>query len=249
MLFQNNPAMEKRAETGEMMSNRKQGSREGLVTATVAKLRDMIVAQPPEAQIGSLPDLATALGVGIVTVQQAARVLEHEGFLQVRRGPGGGYYGTRPAAEGLSRAISGFLALHHSSHPEAIDIITLLDCELMAAAARSTHEGLRSELAALIGSIDNRNTAQQRSEFDQRVLDILYKMVDRPLMELLSRVAVHHYAEYPHGPVYGGSKGKQRWKRDKRAIISAILDGDPERARFEAQRRRREIMRQLDAII
>ncbi|KQM13362.1 FadR/GntR family transcriptional regulator [Novosphingobium sp. Leaf2] len=231
------------------MSIRKHNSREGLVNAAVARLREMILAQPPEAQIGSLPDLAKVLGVGIVTVQQAARVLEHEGFLQVRRGPGGGYYGTRPAAEGLSRAISGFLALHHSAHPEAIDIITLLDCELMAAAARGTDEALLGQLAALAESIGERNTARQRGDFDQRMLDILYLLVDRPLMELLSRVAVHHYAEYPRGPVYGGKEGTLRWQRERRAIIAAILDGDPERARFEAQRRRREIMQRLDASI
>lgn len=231
------------------MSSRKRNSREGLVTATVAKLRDMIVAHPPQAQIGSLPDLAAALGVGIVTVQQAARVLEHEGFLQVRRGPGGGYYGTRPGAEGLSRAISGFLAMHQSAHPEAMDIITLLDCELMAAAARAKNDALKTELATLGSSIDDRNSARQRGAFDQSMLDILYQMVDRPLMELLSRMAVHHYAEYPRSPVYGGNEGKQRWKRERRGIISAILDGDPERARFEAQRRRREILRQLDAVV
>lgn len=229
------------------MSIRNRNSREGLVDTAVVKLRDMIIAQPPETQIGSLPDLAKALGVGIVTVQQAARVLEHEGFLKVKRGPGGGYYGTRPEAEGLSRAISSFLALHQSAHPEAIDIITLLDCELMAAAAGATDEALRQDLAALLGTVDDRNTARQRGAFDQSMLDILYLMVDRPLMELLSRVAVHHYAEYPRGPVYGGDDGKQRWKRERRAIISAILEGDPERARFEAWRRRREIMRQLNA--
>lgn len=231
------------------MSSPKQSNREGLVTAAVAKLREMIVAQPPETQIGSLPELAKALGVGIVTVQQAARVLEHEGFLKVRRGPGGGYYGTRPDAEGLSQAISGFLALHQSAHPEAIDIITLLDCELMAAAARSTDEALRADLAQLVQSVDEKETARQRGEFDQRMLDILYLMVDRPLMELLSRVAVHHYADYPRGPVYGGVDGKERWKRERRAIIGAILDGDAERARFEGYRRRREIMRRLDVAV
>jgi len=217
------------------------------VKAAVAELRERILAQPAETQIGSLPELAKALGVGTVTVQQAARVLEHEGFLQVRRGPGGGYFGTRPDAEGLSRAISGFLALRQSPHPEAVDIITLLDCELMAAAACSDDEALRLELGALAETVDSRDTAPQRAAFDQAMLDILYLMVDRPLMELLSRVAVHHYAEYPRAPVYGGLAGKQRWKREKRGIIGAILDRDPERARFEAQRRRREIMRRLTA--
>jgi GntR family transcriptional repressor for pyruvate dehydrogenase complex len=228
------------------MSIRKQTTKEGLVSAAVANLRKMIMAQPPGEQIGSLPDVARALGVGVVTVQQAARVLEHEGFLKVRRGHGGGYYGARPDAEGLSQAISGFLALRHSAHPEAIDIITLLDCELMAAAARTKADAARDKLRVLVGTIDDCNTAHQRAVFDQSMLDILYVMVDRPLMELLSRVAVHHYAEYPRGPIYSGAEGKLRWKQEKRGIISAILDGDGERAWFEARRRRRAIMSQLD---
>lgn len=231
------------------MSSRKQASKEGLVSATVANLRKMIIAQPSGEQIGSLPDVAKALGVGVVTVQQAARVLEHEGFLKVRRGHGGGYYGSRPDAEGLSQAISGFLAVHRSAHPEAIDIITLLDCELMAAAARAVDDASRSKLGELLDSVEGCNTARERAVFDQALLDILYLMVDRPLMELLSRVAVHHYAEYPRGPIYGGTEGKRRWKAEKRGIIGAILAGDPERAWFEARRRRREIMRQLGAEI
>ena len=226
------------------MSSRR-NSRDGLVASAVARLREKILSQPPTTQIGSLPDLAKELGVGIVTVQQAARVLEHEGFLKVRRGPGGGYYGARPDAEALSHAISGFLAYHQSSHPESIDIITLLDCELMAAAAEAEAPDLRQQLVALAETIDSRNSARERGLFDQAMLDILYLMVDRPLMELLSRMAVHHYAEYPRGPVYGGDEGRQRWKRERRAIIAAIVDRDPERARFEARRRRAGIMRQL----
>ncbi|HMO67746.1 MAG TPA: GntR family transcriptional regulator, partial [Novosphingobium sp.] len=64
--------------------------RKGLVPETAARLREIIFAHEAGEQIGSLPELAKALGVGIVTVQQAARVLEHEGLLEVRRGPGGG---------------------------------------------------------------------------------------------------------------------------------------------------------------
>lgn len=225
------------------MSSRR-NSRDGLVACAITKLRQMIVAQPPKTQIGSLPDLAKELGVGIVTVQQAARVLEHEGFLQVRRGPGGGYFGARPDAEAVSHAISGFLAYHQSSHPEAIDVITLLDCELMAAAAQVDNADLRQQLVALAETVDARDSAGERGLFDQAMRDILYLMVDRPLMELLSRMAVHHYAEYPRN-VYGGDEGRQRWKRERRAIIAAIVDGDPERARFEAARRRMGIMRQF----
>src|SRR3546814_16828914 len=72
----------------------------------------MILDCEPDTQIGSLPEIAQTLGVGIVTVQQAARILEHEGLLAVRRGPGGGYYGKRPDAGALQRALAAYMRVH-----------------------------------------------------------------------------------------------------------------------------------------
>jgi GntR family transcriptional repressor for pyruvate dehydrogenase complex len=66
-----------------------------LVHTAAERLRDLLFAVPADTRLGALPELARKLGVGIVTVQQAARILEHEGLLEVRRGPGGVYYGTR----------------------------------------------------------------------------------------------------------------------------------------------------------
>jgi len=40
-----------------------------LVSATADKMRDSILTQAPDALIGSLPELAQLLGVGIATVQ------------------------------------------------------------------------------------------------------------------------------------------------------------------------------------
>ncbi len=66
-----------------------------LIVRTTAVLRERIFAVAEGERIGSLHELARSLEVGIVTLQQVARVLEHEGLLEVRRGPGGGYYGAR----------------------------------------------------------------------------------------------------------------------------------------------------------
>src|SRR3984893_457690 len=120
---------------GGVMGGTHKNSRKGLVKVTAAKMREMILANEPDAPLGSLREMSKGLGVGIVTIQQAARVLEHEGLLQVRRGPGGGYYGTRPDEAALGRLISGFLLVHRSQYHEAIDIVTLLDCEMLPAAA------------------------------------------------------------------------------------------------------------------
>src|SRR5689334_15151938 len=89
-------------------------TRARLVQDTATSMRELILAREPGACIGSLRELANTLGVGIVTIQQAARVLEHEGLLAVRRGQNGGYYGMRPDEAALARAMSGFLLVHRS---------------------------------------------------------------------------------------------------------------------------------------
>ncbi|HEX7856941.1 MAG TPA: FCD domain-containing protein [Sphingobium sp.] len=220
-------------------------SKEGLVAVAVTKMKDMVLAQEPDTQIGSLPEIARALGVGVVTVQQAARVLEHEGFLKVRRGNGGGYYGARPNAASLGRAIAGFLQINQSHEREAIEIMTLLDCDLIPAAALATDQALRARLRSHAQHIDACDTAEQRATFEQEMQDIIYKMVDRPLMEMLARVTMQHHASASRFPVYIGTEGTERWKRERHSIIDAILRGDPALARFEAQRRREDILQRL----
>src|SRR5246127_1001735 len=99
--------------------------RRQIVQAAAAKLRDVILAREPGTQIGSLNEVAELLGVGIVTVQQAARILEHEGLLAVRRGPGGGYYGTRPDEAALERSMTAFMRSYPTSFEEALNITSL----------------------------------------------------------------------------------------------------------------------------
>src|ERR1700689_783606 len=120
-----------------------------LVQAAAAKLRDVILAREPGAQIGSLNEVAELLGVGIVTVQQAARILEHEGLLAVRRGPGGGYYGTRPDEAALERSVVAYLRAHGSGYREAAEVMTLLRAELISAAAGCRDPELCGALSVL----------------------------------------------------------------------------------------------------
>ena len=210
-----------------------------LVPAAAAKLRDLILAREPGAQIGSLTEVAQLLGVGIVTVQQAARVLEHEGLLAVRRGPGGGYYGTRPDEAALERAFAAYLRVHGFGHRESQEMLALLDCEIMPAAARCPDEQLREAMRALIARIDLCDTTDQRAAFETELRDLLFKMVARPLIELLCRVTLRLYVHPPSVLFFPGPEGIATWKAGRRHILQAVLERDEDLARFEAERYRR----------
>ena len=218
-----------------------------LVRSTAERMRDLILDQEPDTQIGSLPELARQLGVGIVTVQQAARVLEHEGLLAVRRGPGGGYYGIRPDAAALERAVAAYLRVRGSDAYEALEMMTLVDCELMPIAARCADAALQVELCALAARIDGCVTGAQRIAFEDDLHDLLFRMVDRPLMELLARVAMGYYRSGPIPTIFEGEAGLNAWRQWRHQIIAAILARDPELAHFEAKRHRRLLLDRLDA--
>jgi GntR family transcriptional repressor for pyruvate dehydrogenase complex len=221
-------------------------SQEGLVAMAVTSMRQLVLGQEPETQLGSLPDIAKKVGVGVVTIRQAARVLEHEGFLKVRRGNNGGFYGTRPNAAALGRAVAGFMEVSRTHEREAIEITTLLDCDLMAAAAVSTDEELRDSLQELGGQIATCDTAEQRATFVQDMHEVIFKMVDRPLMEMMVRMAMQHQTNRSGSPIYSGADAIECWKQQRRGIIDAILRRDAGLARFEAQRRRDYVLQQTE---
>lgn len=238
----------RKSDAGVQGRKRKAGARiekRQLVQTIAAKLRDMILACAPDTQIGSLNEIARMHDVGIVTVQQAARILEHEGLLTVRRGPGGGYYGTRPDEAALERAVAAYMRVHGSSLKESMAISTLLDCEMAPAAARCADKTLRAELGALCARIDDCDTEEKRVAFENDFHGLLFKMDPRPLFELLARVATQFYKTHRLPPLFAGKDGVAAWKTGRRQLLEAILKHDEALARFEAERHRQDVLARM----
>lgn len=222
--------------------------RANLVSATAEVLRDHIFAAPPGTLLGSLHELARGLEVGIVTLQQAARVLEHEGLLEVRRGPGGGYYGARPDDAALERALDAYLRVHPATYEEALDMTSLLFNELVAAAAGCTDAEPLAQLRALRERLDACDSEAGLGRFEIEFQDLLFRMVRRPLFEMLTRVTLHFAASRPGPAVHALSHDSASWKAGRHRIIAAILANDAALARFEADRgNRAAIVRHLRA--
>lgn len=214
-----------------------------LVQDTAEKLRDLIFQQEPGTQIGSLNEVAEQLGVGIVTVQQAARILEHEGLLAVKRGPGGGYYGARPDAAALERAFGTYMRLHNIGYREAFEMTVLLDCDIIEAAAQSQDSSAQEKISALMEQLERCETADDRIEFEVDLRETLFQIVERPLLELLARVAMQLYKTGSSPMVFANQVGLTEWKQGRQRILHAILQQDADLAYFEAERFRRLTLR------
>ena len=216
--------------------------RRNLVGTTADRLRDMVFAAEPDSLIGSLQDLAKALEVGIVTIQQAARVLEHEGLLDARRGPGGGYYGRRPNSAALERSIAAYLRSNPTSFEEAVNITSLLFNELVPAAADCPDAALRDELGQLSRRLETCDTADDCGRFESDFQDLLFRMVDWPLFKLLTVVTLRVGVTKAGRLLREGEEAVANWKAGRQRIISAILRSDRELARFEADRSNRRVV-------
>jgi GntR family transcriptional repressor for pyruvate dehydrogenase complex len=218
-----------------------------LVQQTTEALREIVLSREPETRIGSLTQVAQTLGVGIVTVQQVARILEHEGLLAVRRGPGGGYYGIRPDEAALQRSLAVYMRVHGYGYREALETVTLLDCEIIPAAALCRNADLRKAMAALGKRLDVCDSVDERDACESELRRLLYKMVSRPLIEFLTGVTGNLYKREPIDPVFPGDEGVSAWRESKRRIVQAILAGDEELSRFEAERYRQLVLTRLHA--
>ena len=232
-------------ESGSMSEAAARLPRRQLVQAAAAKLRELILEREPGAQIGSLNEVAQLLGVGVVTVQQAARVLEHEGLLAVRRGPGGGYYGTRPDEAALERAFAAYLRVHGFGSFESLRIMSLLDCDIVPAAARCTDESRREAVRDLLARVDRCDSVELRVTFETDLRNLLLQMVAWPLVELLCRVTARLQNNPRTVLLLAHEDDIAAWKTGRRRILEAILNQDPELAEFEAERFRRLVLSKL----
>jgi GntR family transcriptional regulator, transcriptional repressor for pyruvate dehydrogenase complex len=87
--------------------------------------------------LGSEDDMIRMLGVSRPTLRQAARMLEQEQLLVVRRGIGGGLFGRRPTAEAVSHTASVYLRSQGATYRDLISTQLLLGTECARLAAEN----------------------------------------------------------------------------------------------------------------
>ena len=122
-----------------------------LVQRAVEALRKQILSVPPDNPfLGSEDELIATLGISRPTFRQAARLLEHEQLLKIKRGSGGGFFAQPPSARAVSRMAAIYLNSQETTLQQIHDAFGPLVIEAAALAAHSATEAARSRLAEFV---------------------------------------------------------------------------------------------------
>src|SRR3546814_15584090 len=101
-----------------------------------------------EWPLGSEEQLMEALGIGRPTLRQAARLLEQQQLLVVRRGVRGGLFGRRPTDEGVTANARVFLRAQHTTFAHLLAAELILGPACAGLAAKNPAEAARRGLLA-----------------------------------------------------------------------------------------------------
>ena len=212
------------------------------VRKAVNQIRRECIALEPGTLLGQEEDVLERYGISRPTLRQAAAMLSQEQLMEVRRGPGGGYFTRRPDISGVVHMAAIWLQLQHVDISEILLSTTTIREELAPLAAINISEEEREQLSKFLE--DDRSIEDENYEFQtflkaelvqnrmignfsrNRVLS-LYMQISLDLVSGLSR---------GDDILFGHRERYLEWRHQRNRMLGAIIDGDAEIARLEAER-------------
>lgn len=211
--------------------------------AAAEKLREIVLSREPGAYLGREEALITELGFARATVRQAARLVEREGLLLVRRGNNGGYFGSRPDATTIESVVSTYLSMVDVPPEDVTVIATALWVEAMRKAARAPHDVIAEGIASLLertrAVADNASFAEVR-ELERETQDVVFALADSAYIKLIFDINVAFSRRTYQGPVLDDVSVEHRrfvqsWRNARLMELGALLQGDVELAGISSQ--------------
>jgi GntR family transcriptional regulator, transcriptional repressor for pyruvate dehydrogenase complex len=212
------------------------------VFLAAARLRERVWSVAEGELLGGESDLQVELGVTRSTLRQAARLLENEGLLMVRRGGSGGYFAARPNEAVILTAVAAYLQAHSVPLEDLTSVAAILWVQVMRLAACSKVPDLEQKIKALEDVVASANATTSYEQFiaaEMAFVDTVFDIAGSPYLALLIRInrafgvatqSLHEDAKSPDW---------EAWKKLKRREIAAIRDRDEDLAVFAAQQTRK----------
>ncbi|MET0252066.1 MAG: GntR family transcriptional regulator [Novosphingobium sp.] len=213
------------------------------LNAALGQLRALTLSIERGTLIGSEEMVITRLGFSRSTVRQAARMLEREGLLKVRRGPSGGYFADRPDAKTIEAAVSAYLqTLDIDVHDTAAVATALWNQAVRKAteADRPARAAFAERLRGQIKAVKDEATFGQIRDVELRSQDQVFELARsayiRLIFDINTAFSRRHLAAMPAPPEGPPDPDFVRaWREAKLIEVGAIAEGGEELAGMAAQ--------------
>lgn len=224
------------------------------IDVAAARLRTEVLSHENGALLGSEDTLQNVLGVSKPTMRQAARVLEREGLLLVKRGNNGGYFGARPDPGFIEATVSTYLEVLNAKPEDLMTIASTLWVEVVRKAAVLDTEAARalaSRFRNKVKKLPDTAGFTELFELEQKIRTEVFELIQSPYIELIFRInadfARRHFPERPSArdntPEHLAFVAS--WRKATIMELDAISEGDQEVAELAARRTRDVLYRRL----
>jgi GntR family transcriptional regulator, transcriptional repressor for pyruvate dehydrogenase complex len=211
------------------------------------KLRELALALEEGAFLGSEDELISRLGVARVTVRQAARLLEREGVLFVRRGINGGYFASRPSVEMVESVLCTYLETLGLDTRHTGNVTTALWTEVLREAASADRNAVNALAELFIPQVERLSTEaslEAVAELQLSIRTAIFDLIGGTYIELLFRINTAFSRKQISGITQSLSDDAHdravqrlgddahrrfvlRWKEAVQMELRAIVAGDP----------------------
>lgn len=212
--------------------------------AATERLRALILSVEEGVLLGGEDALVAALGVSRATMRQAARVLEREGLLRVRRGVAGGYFAARPDLAAIEATVSAYLETLDLDAEDTTVVASVLWVEVARKAAALGTEPARAlaeRFRARVSALSPDAPFAQVIALEQDCRAAVFELVKAGYIELIFRInAAFAQRSAIARPSEADASEAHRafikaWRSAKLLELDAIADGDPDLAAMAAR--------------
>jgi GntR family transcriptional regulator, transcriptional repressor for pyruvate dehydrogenase complex len=208
-----------------------------LVAKTARRLAELSLASDAGAYLGAEADLLQQLEISRPTLRQAAKIVESDRLISVRRGVKGGFYAERPNAQDAIKALARYLRMNGATIAHVHAATRLIAEEMGVAAAACKDLSLKGKLAAFRERIDSHDNVVDIVRAETELARLLAEMSGNPASQLFIEIGYTFGREDHQTVFYQSAEDRERARILQRGLCDAVLAGDSEIARLMMQRR------------
>lgn len=208
-----------------------------LVAQTAEALSKLSMEHAQGDYLGAEGDLLERLSVSRPTLRQAAKIVENDSLINVRRGIKGGFYAARPNAADAITALARYLRMNGTTIADVFVVTKLVAEEAGALAAANVNEECRFRLEQFRDLIDRNDTPGSIIRAEGGLARLIAEMSGNPALQVVMEIGYTFGSDEQSVRFYDSAEDRERTRALQRGLCDAILAGDGDIARIMMRRR------------